>query len=108
MVWFATSWEPLGPAIALHSCIMAKEYEAMLQEQVRSVLQTPLRYDIPVLQCDNLPHPKFSNNIRPIWEAVELGINENKYICGTISNIFIDIYYVLSITYLRHISPYCY
>lgn len=54
MVWVATSWELLGPAIALHSCITANEYEAILQEQVHSLLQMPLRYDIPVLQSDNL------------------------------------------------------
>lgn len=52
MAWVVTSWELLGPAIAVHSCITAKEYEAILQKQVHSVLQMLLLYDIPVLQGD--------------------------------------------------------
>lgn len=39
--------------IALHDCITAKEYEAILQNQVHPVVQMLLPRDVPVYQDDN-------------------------------------------------------
>lgn len=39
--------------IALHDCITAKEYEAILQDQVHPVVKTLFLCDVPIYQYDN-------------------------------------------------------
>ena len=53
IVGLAVFWGPLGAMIALHDCITAKEYEAILQKQVHPVVWMLLPLDIPIYQDDN-------------------------------------------------------
>lgn len=52
MVSRGISWESLGPMIALHVSLTAKEYEVILQDQV----QTPLPPDVPIFH-DKIQQP---------------------------------------------------
>lgn len=49
IVWAAIYWGSLGLMIALHDCITAKEYEAILQNQVHLVVQM-LPLDVRIYQ----------------------------------------------------------
>lgn len=53
MVEAAIYWGSLGLMITLHDCITAKEYEAILQNQVHPVVQMLFPGDAPIYQGDN-------------------------------------------------------
>lgn len=53
MAGAAIYWGSLRLMIALHDCITAYEYEAILQNQVHPVVQILFLHDIPIYQDDN-------------------------------------------------------
>lgn len=76
MAWVATSWEPLGPAIAV------RLYNSQrIQEQVYSVLQM-LQYSMIFLYCKviiltYIPCIQTQQH-QTYLEVAELGINESE------------------------------
>lgn len=54
--WAVILWQPLGAVTALHGLVMAKENEAILQDQIEPMVQTSFPHGPPAFRDDNTPH----------------------------------------------------